>query len=94
MASANIVFGNVKGAHPVIRYNFSSQNVATGGMSTASAAGSRYCLVTAIDGPIYVALNKTATPPNANSAPRIYIPQNSSMQFEIEADVKVSVAAP
>lgn len=89
MASAHIIFGNVKKGHPVLDANFASETVASGATSNASPSQYNFVNVTAVGGDVYVAFS-TETP-NAGQNPRALVVEGASLSLSISAHTKIAV---
>lgn len=90
MATANVVFGSVRGGLPLLDAStLTSAPVSSGSASSAAPAGTSAARITTIGGAMYAAFS-TGTP-DPTQAPRMYIPAESAVEVALAPGFKVGV---
>jgi hypothetical protein len=91
--SAHLVFGNVKGGHPIIDTNFVSADIAHGTIYTSPDVSHNY-LIVHTDELAWVAFSSDSTvDPDPSKSPRILVAAHSPFPFYIKPGTKIKTAA-
>lgn len=92
MATASVIFAKVApSAVDVITTNFISQNVTSGNATSASTGEYNYCIITPLDGNMYVAFTTDGSVPNPTNDPKIPLVAGAAFAIFVKKGTRIGV---